>query len=214
MLIADSSRSCICDDAQDIIRAPVSIKKCNHTFCSRCIRDYINQPLAPGAPTERPCPNCRQPKVYDSELIPVPQLEVAAEAWRKARPDLIKKAEEASLTRSPSRSPIREDGGKKRKLDDHSESMRSRDLSPPSRPARPQRATRSTTGTTNGHATSPARARLGSAIDEAINISSEDSGDEWREGQEARSSPKKRQAGGSGQGKEKSLKDVQGELVS
>lgn len=70
---------------QDIIRAPVSIKTCNHTFCSRCIRDYINQPAASGAPTDRPCPNCRQPKVYDSELVPVPQLEVAAEAWRQAR---------------------------------------------------------------------------------------------------------------------------------
>ncbi|CAO1630026.1 unnamed protein product [Parajaminaea phylloscopi] len=101
--LKDLDASLRCEICADILRAPVFIKTCSHVFCSRCIRDYINQPSAPGAPTERPCPNCRQPKVYDSELVPVAPLELAAEAWRAARALLAQ--QEAEIRRHAPKSP-------------------------------------------------------------------------------------------------------------
>ncbi len=70
-----------CDLCFDIYTSPVSIKSCNHTFCSACIRTHINQ----SGNTGSFCPKCRQTKAYDSELIPQPVLEVTALEWKKAR---------------------------------------------------------------------------------------------------------------------------------
>ena len=67
---------------QDVYTSPVSIKSCNHTFCSTCIRTHINQSGNSGSF----CPKCRQTKAYDSELLPQPVLEVTALEWKKARP--------------------------------------------------------------------------------------------------------------------------------
>lgn len=66
---------------QDIFRAPVALRECGHVFCSSCIRTHINQPGGSGSF----CPNCRQKKAYDSELMPQPALEAAATSWRTAR---------------------------------------------------------------------------------------------------------------------------------
>ncbi|KAE8218495.1 hypothetical protein CF319_g7647 [Tilletia indica] len=83
----DSSLRCtLC---YDIYTAPVVLRECHHTFCSVCIRSHINQPDAKG----RFCPQCRQTKVSDGELVPVQGLEEAAEAWRKARPQLVDAAD-------------------------------------------------------------------------------------------------------------------------
>lgn len=71
---------------QDIFRAPVALRECGHVFCSQCIRTHINQAGGSGAF----CPQCRQKKAYDSELVPQPALEGAADAWRSARPFLEK----------------------------------------------------------------------------------------------------------------------------
>ena len=66
---------------QDIFRAPVALRECGHVFCSSGIRTHINQPGGSGSF----CPNCRQKKAYDSELMPQPALEAAATSWRTAR---------------------------------------------------------------------------------------------------------------------------------
>lgn len=66
---------------QDIFRAPVALRECAHVFCSSCIRTHINQPRGTGSF----CPNCRQKKAFDSELLPQTALEAAADSWRAAR---------------------------------------------------------------------------------------------------------------------------------
>lgn len=66
---------------QDIYRAPVAFRECGHVFCSSCIRMHINQPGGSGSF----CPNCRQKKAYDGELVPQPALEATADHWRTAR---------------------------------------------------------------------------------------------------------------------------------
>jgi len=66
---------------QDIYRAPVALRECAHLFCSACIRMHINQPGGAGTF----CPQCRQKKAYDAELVAQPALENAANAWRAAR---------------------------------------------------------------------------------------------------------------------------------
>ncbi|WFD36032.1 hypothetical protein MCUN1_002903 [Malassezia cuniculi] len=73
-----------CRLTKDIFRAPVALRECNHVFCSQCIRTHINQAGGVGAF----CPQCRQKKAYDSELVPQPALEEVADAWRAARPFL------------------------------------------------------------------------------------------------------------------------------
>ena len=70
----------------DIFRAPVALRECGHVFCSQCIRMHINQAAGAGAF----CPQCRQKKAYDAELVPQPALEGAADAWRTALPFLAK----------------------------------------------------------------------------------------------------------------------------
>ncbi|WFD31348.1 hypothetical protein MSPP1_002383 [Malassezia sp. CBS 17886] len=67
---------------QGIFRAPVALKECGHLFCSACIRMHINQPGGSGSF----CPNCRQKKAFDSELLSQPAIEAAAAHWRSARP--------------------------------------------------------------------------------------------------------------------------------
>ncbi|WFD45804.1 RING-type E3 ubiquitin transferase [Malassezia furfur] len=76
-----------CGLCYDIFRAPVALRECGHVFCSSCIRTHINQPGGSGSF----CPNCRQKKAYDSELMPQPALEAAATSWRTARADLVTK---------------------------------------------------------------------------------------------------------------------------
>lgn len=79
-------RTCSCAYDQDIFRAPVAFRECAHLFCSSCIRTHINQPGGVGAF----CPNCRQKKAYDAELVAQPALEAAANHWRRVRPFLMK----------------------------------------------------------------------------------------------------------------------------
>lgn len=64
----------------------MSIKSCEHTFCSECIRTHINQ----SGNTGSFCPKCRQSKAYDSELVPQPILETTALEWVKARAFLVR----------------------------------------------------------------------------------------------------------------------------
>ncbi|KAL9940122.1 hypothetical protein V8E36_000827 [Tilletia maclaganii] len=92
----DSSLRCtLCFD---IYTAPVVLRECHHTFCSVCIRSHINQPEDKG----RFCPQCRQTKVSDTELVPVQGLEEAAEAWRQSRPKLVQTADRLEdLSRTP-----------------------------------------------------------------------------------------------------------------
>ncbi|WFD37702.1 RING-type E3 ubiquitin transferase [Malassezia japonica] len=80
-----------CGLCYDIFRAPVALRECAHVFCSSCIRTHINQPGGSGSF----CPNCRQKKAYDSELMPQPALEAAADGWRNARDALVEKMNEA-----------------------------------------------------------------------------------------------------------------------
>lgn len=74
-----------CDLCFDIFTAPVSIKDCNHTFCSVCVRNAINKP---GEEMGGRCPKCMNKNVYDSSLLPQPTLENAALQWRNARTQL------------------------------------------------------------------------------------------------------------------------------
>ncbi|KAK0550115.1 E3 ubiquitin-protein ligase rad18 [Tilletia horrida] len=96
-----------CSLCYDIFTAPVVFRECHHTFCSSCIRSHINQPEDKG----KFCPQCRQTKATDNELVPVLGLEEAAEAWRQARPTLIKAAESMRDLRSGSHQPNGADGG-------------------------------------------------------------------------------------------------------
>ena len=59
----------------------MALRECAHLFCSSCIREHINQPGGTGAF----CPNCRQKKAFDAELVAQPALEAAANHWRHAR---------------------------------------------------------------------------------------------------------------------------------
>ncbi|KAK0559729.1 E3 ubiquitin-protein ligase rad18 [Tilletia horrida] len=77
-----------CTLCYDIYTAPVVLRECHHTFCSVCIRSHINQPDDKG----RFCPQCRQKKVSDGELVPAQGLEEAAEAWKLTRAQLMKAA--------------------------------------------------------------------------------------------------------------------------
>lgn len=81
VILRNLDASLRCDLCFDIYTSPVSIKSCNHTFCSTCIRTHINQSGNSGSF----CPKCRQTKAYDSELIPQPVLEVTAIEWKKSR---------------------------------------------------------------------------------------------------------------------------------
>ncbi|PKI83939.1 Rad18p [Malassezia vespertilionis] len=74
-------------EVDDIFHAPVAIRECGHLFCSSCIRMHINQAGGAGAF----CPNCRQKKAYDSELVSQTALEATAEQWRAARPHVMEK---------------------------------------------------------------------------------------------------------------------------
>ncbi|PWN21400.1 hypothetical protein BCV69DRAFT_293358 [Microstroma glucosiphilum] len=193
--LKDLDASLRCEICSDILRAPVAIKTCHHVFCSRCIRDYINQPTLPGNPTDRPCPNCRQPKVYDSELVPVTHLEVAAEAWRSARPELMRSEREMTQLKRQQEAAASLDqaGGsnsKKRKAHpsqstdnpsaqtgDSSSSRSSpthtRMAGGESEHAGPRRVTRSATGSRSG----PEK-NLGEEEEEAI-VLDDDSDEDW-----------------------------------
>lgn len=93
MRVSDAPSATCASADQDIFRAPVALRECGHVFCSHCIRTHINQ--AGGSGTF--CPQCRQKKAYDSELVPQPALEGAADAWRASRPFLEKTCTESRL---------------------------------------------------------------------------------------------------------------------
>ncbi|PWN46899.1 hypothetical protein IE53DRAFT_390958, partial [Violaceomyces palustris] len=78
-----------CELCFDIFNAPVSLKSCNHIFCSTCIRTHINQP----GNSSSFCPKCRNSRAFDSELVPQPCLENTAESWRNVRPFIMKQQE-------------------------------------------------------------------------------------------------------------------------
>jgi hypothetical protein len=54
----------VCDACHDLLEVPMILPQCGHTFCSRCIRSYLDCK----GPVLGDCPSCRE-KVRPDELV-------------------------------------------------------------------------------------------------------------------------------------------------
>ena len=85
-----------CQVCRDFYITPM-ITSCSHTFCSRCIRDSLNN--------DGKCPTCRE-KDDASKLRNNYPVEELVDAFKRARPNIMeyaKRSGEATLGRSPKR---------------------------------------------------------------------------------------------------------------
>ncbi|KAI0373293.1 hypothetical protein BV20DRAFT_1119336 [Pilatotrama ljubarskyi] len=73
-----------CDICRDFYDAPVSLN-CGHSFCSVCIRSAL--------PANATCPSCRKP-ASEVHLRKNVAVESAVQAWREARPLILRLANE------------------------------------------------------------------------------------------------------------------------
>ncbi|KAI0350227.1 hypothetical protein OH77DRAFT_1413481 [Trametes cingulata] len=86
-----------CDICRDFYDAPVSLN-CGHSFCSVCIRSAL--------PVSATCPSCRKP-ASEVHLRKNVAVEDAVQAWREARPLILRLAnEELARKTQPSVPPV------------------------------------------------------------------------------------------------------------
>ncbi|KAG9225930.1 hypothetical protein CCMSSC00406_0006448 [Pleurotus cornucopiae] len=84
--LRDMDASMRCTICQEFYDAPVTLS-CGHCFCSLCIRNSL---------AEKPeCPQCRKSS-SDVHFRPNPTVEQAVEAWKAARPCILKLLKETA----------------------------------------------------------------------------------------------------------------------
>ncbi|KAG7401710.1 E3 ubiquitin-protein ligase rad18 [Phytophthora boehmeriae] len=97
-----------CQICGDFFHGPVLLP-CSHTFCSACVRRFLQTKGANGC-----CPECKQP-CTSRELVPNRALEQVALLFERAKPELLKRLQGAGGSVSAASTPNTESGKRKAK---------------------------------------------------------------------------------------------------
>ncbi|KAL4127784.1 hypothetical protein PRIC2_006783 [Phytophthora ramorum] len=92
-----------CQICGDFFHGPVLLP-CSHTFCSTCVRRFLQSKGAHGC-----CPSCKQPCTAQN-LVPNRALEQVTLLFDKAKPELLKRLRGTSKPRSATSTPNTEGG--------------------------------------------------------------------------------------------------------
>jgi hypothetical protein len=92
-----------CQICGDFFHGPVLLP-CSHTFCSACVRRFLQSKGAHGC-----CPQCKQP-CSSRDLVPNRALEQVTLQFKKAKPELLRRLQGASEPSSATSTPNTERG--------------------------------------------------------------------------------------------------------
>ncbi|KAG1711465.1 hypothetical protein DVH05_008717 [Phytophthora capsici] len=102
-----------CQICGDFFHGPVLLP-CSHTFCSTCVRRFLQSKGAHGC-----CPSCKKP-CTSRELVPNRALEQVALLFKQSKPDLLKRLQGTKAPKSATSTPNTE---KKKTKQDKPERM-------------------------------------------------------------------------------------------
>ena len=105
-----------CQICGDFFHGPVLLP-CSHTFCSACVRRFLQSKGANGC-----CPQCKQP-CDARDLVPNRALEQVALLFAKSKPDLLTRLQGRQPLRSAASTPNTETGKMKKSKQDKPERM-------------------------------------------------------------------------------------------
>ncbi|OWZ18664.1 E3 ubiquitin ligase, partial [Phytophthora megakarya] len=105
-----------CQICGDFFHGPVLLS-CSHTFCSACVRRFLQSKGAHGC-----CPSCKQPCSF-RELVPNRALEQVALLFEKAKPELLQRLQGTTAPTSSTSTPNTESGRTRRAMQDKPERM-------------------------------------------------------------------------------------------
>ncbi|KAG6959062.1 hypothetical protein JG688_00010251 [Phytophthora aleatoria] len=105
-----------CQICGDFFHGPVLLP-CSHTFCSACVRRFLQSKGAHGC-----CPSCKQP-CTSRDLVPNRALEQVALLFEKSKPELLKRLQGTKALSSATSTPNTESGKKRKTKQDKPERM-------------------------------------------------------------------------------------------
>ncbi|POM80559.1 E3 ubiquitin ligase, partial [Phytophthora palmivora] len=105
-----------CQICGDFFHGPVLLP-CSHTFCSACVRRFLQSKGAHGC-----CPSCKQP-CASRDLVPNRALEQVALLFEKSKPELLKRLQGTTVPSSATSTPNTESKRTKRSKQDKPERM-------------------------------------------------------------------------------------------
>ncbi|CAI5744212.1 unnamed protein product [Peronospora destructor] len=105
-----------CQICGDFFHGPVLLP-CSHTFCSTCVRRFLQSKGANGC-----CPQCKQP-CDARDLVPNRALEQVALLFEKSKPDFLKRLQGMTPPKSAASTPNTESGKVKKIRQDKPERM-------------------------------------------------------------------------------------------
>jgi E3 ubiquitin-protein ligase RAD18 len=87
-LLQSMRAALVCDACHDLLEVPMILPHCGHTFCSRCIRSYLDSK----GPVLGDCPSCRE-KVRPDELVRNVKLREVIAQYRQLEASLVAQAQ-------------------------------------------------------------------------------------------------------------------------
>lgn len=88
VLLRSMRAALVCDACHDLLEVPMILPHCGHTFCSRCIRSYLDSK----GPVLGDCPSCRE-KVRPDELVRNVKLREVILQYRQLEAALVAQAQ-------------------------------------------------------------------------------------------------------------------------
>ncbi|ETI33885.1 hypothetical protein F441_19308 [Phytophthora nicotianae CJ01A1] len=105
-----------CQICGDFFHGPVLLP-CSHTFCSACVRRFLQSKGAHGC-----CPSCKQP-CTSRDLVPNRALEQVALLFEKSKPELLRRLQGTKAPSSATSTPNTESGKTRKAKQDKPERM-------------------------------------------------------------------------------------------